>query len=59
MFPGAAANEIYNEFINTSESGIGLLQNSSSLYAIVPVVFEGGGLNPVSTISQTVFESSG
>ena len=33
-FPGAAANDMYNELMNTWESGTGLLQNSSSESAV-------------------------
>ena len=57
MLPGAAAKDTYIEFINTSESGTGLLQKSSSLYCLL--AFDGGGLTPISIISRTLFESSG
>ena len=40
-FPGAAANDMYNELMNTWESGTGLLQNSSSEYAVA-LPFAGG-----------------
>ena len=53
--PGAAANEMYNELIKTSESGTGFLQNSSS-GTMLALPFAGGSKFK---ISQTVFESSG
>ena len=60
MLPGAAASDTYIEFKKTSESGTGLLQNSSSWYeSFVLLSFEGGGLKSISTISQTVFDSFG
>lgn len=54
-FPGAAANDMYNELMNTLESGTGLLQNSSSEWAVaLPLA---GGLK--FNIPQTVLDSSG
>ena len=46
---------MYNELMNTSESGTGFLQNSSSGTTIT-LSFSGGSKFK---ISQTVFESSG